>query len=46
MLRRIMDYLEVEPIPLQKGEAEGDVQFPFLQKISGEPTIWNPGSHW
>lgn len=43
MLRRIMDYLEVEPIPSHKG---GAVQFPFLQTISGEPTIWNPELHW
>lgn len=38
-----MDYLEVEPVPLQKG---GAVQFPFPHIISGEPMIWYPGPHW
>lgn len=42
MLRRIMDYLEGEPVPSHKGST---VQFPFLQNISGEPEIWNPESH-
>lgn len=33
-LRRVIDYLEVQPIPSQNGGVD---QFPLLQKISGGP---------